>query len=985
MLKKSLIFGSIVTLITMLMFTGCPTEVEERIVYQPGPPGETIIEEGEDHYYPLQADIVVDTVSKLYDALHSDDYEVVAFIPDNGASQGAISLLNGVSTVSEVPADKKLVIYTTVSYVSNTVTAASAGLTVRGELVVGPGTVLVSTVGLPVSVASGGKITVSNYGTLDVDSGSIRDNVTLINLLGTPAVVIDGGTLAFSGTGFTNIEEVRTAFGYVTRGTLDLVNGVGGASTVEAYPSELAGIAGTYGRPTAVNRRYLIASTALADESDTFIVKAGQNLTSTNALAKVTTLTVEEDGIFTLTVGGLNNLTSLSVSGTFIAASATLNELLSLEVKGAGNVTLTAATLAKLKTLTLTNGAAAASITTSLGAGGLTLNQVESLTIGPYAVLDLTVSTATLGGLKDLTVDGSLLFENTANGLSAIETLVVNGNLSAVAATLTTLERLTIKGTVLLTAATLTDLIELTIDNGYVDPPGYSAVSLPAATLGSLTALTVTPLSGLAVPVGKFEALTELTVDGALVANYAVDPDAFLVLKELTVNGTFTALGADFATLEELTLNGIISFTAADYARLKTVTVTSGIFDGGIQGLSTVNEVIVGSASPEAGVTAVYTASSTRGALGENGAFKITVHPNGTAIVGTIGFLTKDSSVASGGVLTIAGVNNYVTVADKATPVASAEKYLNVSSGATINGVKFSSSNTVTDIALDALTLRGGTTLGRTVVDESVAIPANMILTIPAGGEFNISSEKVVTLGDGARVRLLAPDKDRGATIAGARITGAGILRAGATEISGGTGYWQAVNNIAEDQVAGIEDDIFIDILAASSVISSITALDVENNATPVTAAMVSLVGSGSATIYQQSIASNALTLNFLTLDVSQFGSLTLRGKTLATTGAQLILASSEAVIKGSGTGTNSVVNANIKSIGYITAATDITIGTSLVFRTHESATAAATTVLYTGSVFTDITGAAVTNTIVAIINGSDITFSKDTRITHTN
>jgi hypothetical protein len=156
----------------------------------------------------------------------------------------------------------------------------------------------------------------------------------------------------------------------------------------------------------------------------------------------------------------------------------------------------------------------------------------------------------------------------------------------------------------------------------------------------------------------------------------------------------------------------------------------------------------------------LYASSATLATAGA----KITVGAGANATLGAFK-VNEDSSVAAGSTLTAAAV----TVESGKTLAAAA--------GSTVNHIAFPADATVTGVAAAA---SGGVTIGSLTVpaEKTLTVPTSSALTVDVGGSL------VLTGGD---------------TATGAKLTSAGKLTAGSTEI---TGNWQAIGTGSEITIA---------------------------------------------------------------------------------------------------------------------------------------------------------------------------------------
>jgi hypothetical protein len=290
---------------------------------------------------------------------------------------------------------------------------------------------------------------------------------------------------------------------------------------------------------------------------------------------------------------------------------------------------------------------------------------------------------------------------------------------------------------------------------------------------------------------------------------------------------------------------------------------------------------------------------------GDASGVKIVVNAGASATVGTLAKIQANSSVEAGGKL--------------AAVITDASAGLAVKAGATVNGITFPAPTKI------SLPTAGGVT-----VAENFTVPASEAPWILGG---NLTLNKGVTLtlkGDvnvGVKSLILTADGSNGAKLAGA-----GAVKAGATEI---TGDWEAVGASGTVTIA-----------AKNAVESSITG------ATGVLTAKAS-----GATITQKSGDKNALIIAANTvINFGDNGSLTFAKPPAAEPVATVKLTDATSILKfGTGVDTKDVTNDNLKT-ALNAKGIDIK-GTAIVGKTTETGDDKPLTQILGGSSLDDLTG----------------------------
>jgi hypothetical protein len=379
---KKFIFLSLTALLSVSVFlTGCPTEAEEK----------TVTVTADKLVYP---DKVVATDADLAAALSNAAYKVIELAP----SSSDLTL----STVTEIPAGKTVIITNIGSAVIKVKPKATDGLKIKGTVYVGSGGILEVVNGNPV-IVSGGILNVAQ-GTLLIDGKTSVHNgatPTSATVLGRTAV-INGGTLKYSAaTEVDSDTEIAAALDFVASGTLDI-----GTSTLKL--SELAVISGI--GPS----KGLKATSSTADSATTaaITIPAGADFTSVSGdtLAQTTSLTVNGK-LKTDALASLAAATAVSVGNggvLDIGVNTALNLPTSAEVttSGTGKI-VSQANVGKLQLL--------------LSKAGTALN-IEH---GAAAVLATAATTVKAGTVLTLKASGAVTADNTEAGKLIVEGKIV--------------------------------------------------------------------------------------------------------------------------------------------------------------------------------------------------------------------------------------------------------------------------------------------------------------------------------------------------------------------------------------------------------------------------------------------------------------------------------------------------------------------------------------------------------------------------------
>jgi hypothetical protein len=417
----------------------------------------------------------------------------------------------------------------------------------------------------------------------------------------------------------------------------------------------------------------------------------------------------------------------------------------------------------------------------------------------------------------------------------------------------------------------------------------------------------------------------ELTIPAGLTFETA---DPLPSLKSLTVLGDLTDDDATLANVENLTVagEGALSAAKATYVKVTELTVSS-VFEVTV-GLNALTTLTV-----EAGGD--FTGTSVGGAEG----ITLAVEKGGAA---TIPAITKlKPSVITGSLTSTGGFTRFDDTASADTPLTAAD-------GAVINGIPFTAETKVAALAEDTVTAKDFDV----PASKALSIDADKTLIIEAGSTFTYDGQ--VSLGVAGKLVLVTASGT-----SAAEIVGTGAITAGQTVISGG---WEATGTGAGTvEIAGTAN--------GATITGALLATGLKANA-------------AGATITQNAIEDNVLLLTSANLDLSEFGSLTLKGNSTPANAGKLSLAGSATAGKittGSGTG-GSAFTATLTTVGG-SSITDLTIGTSASNITLVMSAPDADVVSHLGS----ITAGHTTGPDIKPAGATDVTFVKDVGVAGTS
>jgi hypothetical protein len=384
---KKFFFGMTVLLSASLVLIGCPTDTEEKTV----------------------------TVTEM---VHLDEFAangtaLIAALATPGNRSIGLAASVTLSANLTIPAGKLV-------YILNEGSLATSGsytLTVEGQVYVGVDGTLTATADAPVEVTTG-KVHVVKGGTLSIDTAlAVTDGADPAKpALGSVGFAAEA-TLAITGT-LNDAAAIKAVWDLLPRGEFDL----SGATLTSAKVSELAALPGI-----SETKRITATATADEDETDPFTIPKGADITAKSAdtlanitgltvngsfttaagtLAKVTALTVGEDGELDVsTAGTLAALTDLVVNGELtvgdsVAVSATLA---SGKVSGTGRLTLGDTDISAATYTALLNIRSVRSAATTLSAA-FTVPEATTLTL-----------TAAAAPAENVTVNGTVFVANSAS------------------------------------------------------------------------------------------------------------------------------------------------------------------------------------------------------------------------------------------------------------------------------------------------------------------------------------------------------------------------------------------------------------------------------------------------------------------------------------------------------------------------------------------------------------------------------------------
>ncbi|MDR0689965.1 MAG: hypothetical protein LBG08_06850 [Spirochaetaceae bacterium] len=394
MIKRSLVLVLIAVVSAVFLVTACKQGTDS------GSSSATVIG-------GRLVDITVDTEAALAIALKKPEYQVIGVIGDevdvsfyvDGSSKQYFT------EVTEIPAGKTVVLYRSVT--------PGDQFEVKGTLVVEGNGVLVADATHRVRVTDG-NIEVVN-GTIQVDSVvDIHGQDIQIQILGTGKAYFADGTLDIQEP-LATLDDVKTAFGWVPKGTLVVTGGV----TQPVKPSDLTKI-----QTTAIRRLEVTAAlnAKVPDTTNSLTVPAGMKFSTPDPLTSLEALTVA--GNLTLSAATLTNVTELKVSGALAADAAIYDQVTSLVVDSefdAGAKAFTSLQSLRVNaggefTTTGNIGSAAAD------AAGITIEAAGKASVGAINKLKASVITGSLSATGFTVLDPA-----TENTLSAAAGGAING------------------------------------------------------------------------------------------------------------------------------------------------------------------------------------------------------------------------------------------------------------------------------------------------------------------------------------------------------------------------------------------------------------------------------------------------------------------------------------------------------------------------------------------------------------------------------
>ena len=572
----------------------------------------------------------------------------------------------------------------------------------------------------------------------------------------------------------------------------------------------------------------------------------------------------------------------------------------------------------------------------------------------------------------------------TANlDLAAGGTLIVNGTLEvASGATITgksgadDTANITVNGTLKLatssTALTIAGKVDLSGADIDASAAGAATLTLPTGTTGAvreisvgtsnaltiagvtdtLTVESIGPQNGKGV---KSDSVKTYAVKGGGSVGLATAAAAFIVKQAGIVNGT---TDTEFVLDDS---SGAITIASA-------LTITNAVLKAG-----TTNGISVTTVTSyplaEANLAKVK-GKVTYDNVGTGAAGSVTI-PAGVDIIATAGTLESitgltvaEGASLSGDALTLAAlttleVNGELTLGDAVAVSATLESAKVSGTGELTLGTtdfsaaKYAALLNIKNVTSAATTLSAAFTVGNTLTLTGEAAPAENVtvsatgrvivptsgsLTIAAGKTLDIAADGVVALTDTGSV-VLKGAADTG----GAKLTGAGKLTAGKTEIVGGDSGWQAV---------GASGDITI--ASVSAVAASIEAAS---------SGVFTAQGAG-ATITQATGSGNNLTIAANTeIALGTGGAIVLKKQADTEDAAKITLPNTAIIKAGTGDATKAVLVGNLRTGLAANGATGATAGDSITAKAAASGP----------STLTQIIGAASDNTVTGPTNAATV------------
>jgi filamentous hemagglutinin family protein len=515
------------------------------------------------------------------------------------------------------------------------------------------------------TITDNGNVTVG--GTTTLTAGSAND-ITLDN-----ADDFGGAVTIVSGNNVT-LNDVNN---------LDL-----GASTVSGNLNATA-----VGPITDSGNLTVVGTTTLAAGGNNITLDNADNFGGAVTILSGNDVTLND--INDLTVGGVVGHDLTTTAGGAIAFNA-LSVANNLNASGNGTIT--------------DNGNVAVGGTTTLAAGAnnITLNNADDF---GGAVTIVSGNDVTLNDVNSLTVGGTVSgnLATTAGSATAFNALTVGGNLNSSGnGTITDNGNVTVVGTTTLAAGAANNI---TLDNADDFGGAVTVVSGNDVFLNDVNALTVggTVNGRLTTTAGSTTAFNTLDVGGDLTASGG---------GAITDNGNVRVGGA--TTLAAGAANNITLDNADDFVGAVTVVSGNDVRLNDVNSL-TVGGTVSGGLTTTAGSATAFNALTVAGNLNSSG--------NGT--------ITDNGNVTVGGTTTLAaGAANNVTL-DNADDFVGA---VSVVSG---NNVTL---NDVNAINLGASTISGNLTVTAPQgITQSGAVTANGAGTLAT---FNVSTIGNVTLGD---------------------------------------------------------------------------------------------------------------------------------------------------------------------------------------------------------------------------------------------
>ncbi|GHT72056.1 hypothetical protein FACS1894110_26220 [Spirochaetia bacterium] len=404
MKKKSLVVGTIVLLLTAVVFLGCPTEATDP---------ETVtntVTEYVDGYQPPAGAVKAATFPALVGLLNAaseDTNGVTNIIYDATAA--------GISADLTIPSGKNVIFYGTAAW----------STTQAGDILVAGGGTL--TIAKPITVDSTKGIYAAPNGNVVVEKGGSLAYTAAATEIGDATEhatthAVTAGTATIIGSTQVDVKE---------GGTLVLVTGdlVGPATTnkftlTEAWAAAKSGNLAVTGTNAAVGVDSILAL-GLSNGGTRKLSISSTETTNSNAIATAITI---PDTLTLTTTSTLAAVPGLTVNGSLTANSATFAALASLTVNGQLSSSSTSILIATATAATTIDVGPGASLALS-GASSNLFAKIIRITAGPGAIVSFSSSAAVFADLVTLNIKdganvtlgtGTSVTFKTTDGLTAL-------------------------------------------------------------------------------------------------------------------------------------------------------------------------------------------------------------------------------------------------------------------------------------------------------------------------------------------------------------------------------------------------------------------------------------------------------------------------------------------------------------------------------------------------------------------------------------